>query len=57
MDQETKEKLLRNLDAASSNIKKSLSGKQGEGAEKVYGQAYDQCVKSGLKPPLRRKYR
>lgn len=54
---EDNEKMLRNLDAASSAIRKSLGGKQGEGAEKVYGQAYRDCVRAGIKPPLRKKYR
>lgn len=54
---EEHEKLLRNLEAASSAVRKSLGGKPGESAEKVYGQAYRECVKAGIKPPLRRKYR
>lgn len=51
------DKLLSTLNAASSNVKKSLSGKPGEGAEKAYGQAYQALVKAGAKPPLKRKYR
>lgn len=57
MDQESKDRLLRDLELASSNVKKSISGKPGEGAEKAYAQAYYQCVKAGIKPPLKRKYR
>lgn len=49
--------LLRNLTAASNEIRRSLGGKQGEGAEKRYGVAYQQCVRAGIKPPLRKKYR
>jgi hypothetical protein len=54
---EEDQKLLRNLESASSAIRKSLGGKTGEGAEKIYGQAYRECVKAGIKPPLRKKYR
>jgi hypothetical protein len=54
---EENEKLLRSLELASSNIRKSLGGKTGEGAEKVYGQAYRACVRAGIKSPLRKKYR
>lgn len=55
--QETGEKLLSNLNAASTNIRRVVGGKAGEGAEKVYGQAYQALVKVGLKPQLRKKYR
>ena len=48
---EEHEKLLRNLEAASSVVRKSLGGKPGESAEKAYGQAYRECVKAGIKPP------
>jgi hypothetical protein len=51
------ERALRNLELASSNLRKSIGGKPGEGAEKSYGQAYGECVKLGLKPILRKKYR
>lgn len=51
------EKALRNLELASGNLRKSIGGKPGEGAEKAYGQAYAECVKLGLKPVLRKKYR
>lgn len=49
--------LLRDLEIASKDIKKSTGGKAGEGSEKKYGQAYAACVKAGLKAPLRKKYR
>ena len=55
--QETGEKLFSNFNAASTNIRRSIGGKAGEGAEKVYGQAYQALVKVGLKPQLRKKYR
>lgn len=51
------ERLLSNLNSASSAIKKSIGGKAGESAEKVYGQAYQALVKAGVKPALRKKYR
>lgn len=54
---EDKDRLLSDFNAASSNIKKSVGGKTGEGAEKRYGQTYQALVKIGAKPPLRRKYR
>ncbi len=54
---EENERLLSNLNAASSAIKKSLSGKPGESAEKAYGQAYQALAKAGLRIPLKRKYR
>lgn len=57
MQQVDTEKLLRNLDNASSAIKRQTSGKAGEGFEKKYGQAYQECVKAGIKPQIRKKYR
>lgn len=53
----TNEDLLRDLEIASKDIKKSIGGKAGEGAEKRYGQVYNACVKAGIKPQLKRKYR
>jgi len=55
--EEEKDKLLRNLESASSSIRKGVGGKAAEGFEKNYGQAYQNCVKVGLKPQLRKKYR
>lgn len=57
MNNEDHDSLIRDLNAASNEIRKSLGGKAGEGVEKKYGVAYQQCVKAGLKPPLRKKYR
>ncbi len=57
MSSSDSEDLLRDLNIASQEIKKSTPGKSGEGAEKKYGQAYAACVKAGLKPLLKRKYR
>lgn len=53
----TNEDLLRDLESASKDIKKQMGGKSGEGLEKKYGLAYAACVKAGLKPVLRKKYR
>lgn len=57
MTEDEKNDLLRELEAASRDIKKQTGGKAGEGGEKKYGIAYAACVKAGLKPPLRSKYR
>lgn len=57
MTQEEKDELLRDLEIASKDIKKQTGGKAGEGTEKKYGIAYAACVKAGIKPPLRSKYR
>jgi len=54
VDQDT---LLRDLNIASQDLKKALGGKAGESVEKRYGIAYQQCVKAGIKPLLKRKYR
>jgi hypothetical protein len=54
---EEQDKILRNFDAASNAIRKATGGKAAEGIEKKYGQAYQDCVKAGLKPQLRKKYR
>lgn len=54
---EDSEKMLRSLDSASTALKRQTGGKAGEGAEKVYAQAYQECVKAGIKPKLRKKYR
>lgn len=49
--------LLRELESASKAVKSQTGGKSGEGAEKRYGIAYSQCVKAGIRSPLKRKYR
>jgi hypothetical protein len=51
------EKLLRNLEIASNAIKKQVGGRGGEGIEKKYGQAYQDCVKAGIKPQIKKRYR
>lgn len=51
------DRLLSNMNQASSDLKKSMGGKAGEGIEKRYGDAYQQLVKAGVRPQLRKKYR
>jgi hypothetical protein len=55
--EEEKDKLLRNLESAASSIRKGVGGKTAEGFEKKYGEAYQNCVKAGIKPQLRKRYR
>ena len=55
--EEEKDRLLRSLESASSTIRKGVGGKAAEGFEKKYGQVYQDCVKAGIKPQLRKKYR
>ena len=57
MTQDEINDLLRDLELASKEVKKQTGGKAGEGSEKRYGIAYAACVKAGIKPPLRSKYR
>ena len=57
VSQEQAEKLLRDLSAASNDMKRGTGGKAGDGPEKRYGIAYQACVRAGLKPALKRKYR
>lgn len=56
-DPDEADRLERSLAAASGNLKKSLGGKPGDSAEKVYSIAYQALVKAGLKPQLRKRYR
>ena len=52
------EDALRDFNLASNGIKKSLGMKQGgAGAEKKYSQAYQTCVRLGVMPQIRKKYR
>jgi hypothetical protein len=51
------ERLVSNFNAASSAVHKAAGGKGGEGAEKKYGQAYQDLVKVGAKPQLKKRYR
>lgn len=54
---EDNDKILRNLDAASTVVRRGVGGKGGEGSEKTYGIAYAKAVQAGLKPKLKKKYR
>jgi len=57
MTQDEIDKLERNMELASSTIRKSIGGKPGESNEKLYGQAFSALVRAGLRRPLRKKYR
>ena len=48
------ESALRELEFASTNLKRAVGGKAGETLEKKYGEAYAKCYKLGLKqwPPM-----
>jgi hypothetical protein len=48
--------LERDLEAALKNLR-GATGKSAQGRENQYGAAYQNLVKAGLRPPLRRKYR
>ena len=54
---ESNDRLISNINAASNNVRKIISGNGGDGAEKKYGQAYQDLVRVGLKPQLKKKYR
>lgn len=47
------ERALRELESATTNLKRGAGGKVGESAEKKYGEAYKNCYRLGLKqyPP------
>lgn len=51
------ERLQSNLNSALATVRKQVSGKGGDSAENVYGQAYQALVKVGAKPQIRKKYR
>jgi hypothetical protein len=57
ISQDEIDRLERDFSLASSAIKKSVGGKPGESNEKRYGIAYQQLVKAGVRPQLRKKYR
>ena len=57
VSQEEAESLLRELNSASNDVRKSIGGKAAVGVEKRYGLAYQACVRAGLKPQLKKKYR
>jgi hypothetical protein len=52
------ERALRDLEAASKRVRACLGMKQGgDAAEKNYSQAYQACVRVGVAPQIRKKYR
>lgn len=57
LSNDDKDRLERDMASASSNLRKVVGGKAGEGTEKVYGQAYSALVRNGLRPKLKKKYR
>ena len=54
---EYQERCLQNLKTATDVIKKCIAGKPGQVAESNYGNAYQACVKAGLRPQVRSRYR
>jgi hypothetical protein len=56
-DNSNHDRLISDFNAASSNIRKIVGGAAAVGAEKKYGQTYQNLVKAGLRPQLRKKYR
>lgn len=57
MDQEEIDRLERNIVVAFNKIKSGVGGKSAIGFEKEYGIAYQELVKNGLRPQLKKKYR
>lgn len=57
MTQDEIDKLERDMASASSAIRKTVGGKPGEASEKKYGQVYQDLVRAGIRPQLRKKYR
>jgi hypothetical protein len=52
------ERALRDLEAASKRVRACLGMKQGgDAAEKNYSQAYQACVRLGVMPQIRKRYR
>jgi hypothetical protein len=57
VSQDEAERLLRDLNSASNEVRRCAGGKAAAGVEKRYGLAYQACVRAGLKPQLRKRYR
>lgn len=51
------ERMERNLSNAMSKFRSGLGGKAAMGYEKEYGIAYQQLVRAGKRPQLKKKYR
>ena len=56
MTEDEKQSLRSAYNAAWKRVQGS-SGKQAQGIESSYGQAYQQLVKAGLAPQIKKKYR
>lgn len=57
IDKEEADRLERNIASAFNKIKTGVGGKAAIGYEKEYGIAYQELVKNGLRPQLKKKYR
>lgn len=55
MDQQ--EKAVRAYESAWMALKRSTGGKTAQGLENSYGEAYQLCVRLGIRPQIRMKYR
>ena len=51
------EKALRDFNSARQALQKVGAGKAAQGYENAYGEAYQRCVRLGLMPQIRKKYR
>lgn len=54
---EEQEKAMRGYQAAWNALQRSSGGKTASGLEKAYGEAYQVCVRLGIMPQIRKKYR
>lgn len=57
MEQEEADRLERNLASAFGKFKSGVGGKAAIGYEKEYGIAYQELVRAGLRPQIKKKYR
>lgn len=56
MTEEQKE-ALRNFERIGAILQKGTAGKAAYGHEKAYSDAYQVCVRLGIKPQIKKKYR
>jgi hypothetical protein len=54
---EEQEKAVRDFNAARTALQRSTGGKTASGLEKAYSDAYQVCVRLGIMPQIRKKYR
>lgn len=52
----TPSELERDLELASKDLQ-NAAGRQAQGAENKYGDAYQRLVRAGLRPQIRKRYR